>query len=459
MAAHEITLAQFAQKRQQPSAAGGHARSTPMKRLRLHLATGIGFPGAQRPRVAAALLITLATLALAACGRQQQGGGFSGFPPAAVTLAEVKTITVPLRFEYVGQTAGSKEAEVRARVQGILEKRTYQEGGRVAAGQVLFVIDPKPYAVMVAQNEATLAQAQAEHAQAKRNLERLRSLISENAISKREFDDAVSAEETSAAGVKLAQAKVAESRLNLGYTTVNAPVAGYASRSLKSEGSLVSPGQDSLLTTISQIDPIYVNFSISEAEKLRIDRMTAEGKLVAPDAKKGQEIGLRLSDGTTFPRKGRLAFIDSRINADSGSFDARATIANADGALRPGQFVRVLVEGNTRPNAIVVPQRAVMEGPQGKFVYVAGKSAEGKDVALPHPVVVGDWVEVEGANQWIVESGLKPGDQVVIDGQAKIFPMPNGTPIVLGPPPGADATKGGPPGAATGEVKKGEAKK
>jgi membrane fusion protein (multidrug efflux system) len=371
----------------------------------------------------------------------------------------VKTVTVPLRFEYVGQTAGSKEAEVRARVQGILEKRTYQEGGRVTAGQTLFIIDPKPYSVMVAQNEASLAQAQAEHAQAKRNLERLRNLIGENAISRREFDDAVSAEESTSAGVKLAQAKVAESRLNLGYTTVVAPVAGYASRAIKSEGSLVSPGQDSLLTTISQIDPLYVNFSISEAEKLRIDRLTAEGKIVAPDAKKGQEVALRLSDGTTFPRKGRLAFIDSRINPDSGSFDARAIVANADSALRPGQFVRVLVEGNTRPNAIVVPQRAVMEGPQGKFVYVAGKNEQGKDVALPRPVKVGDWAEVDGANQWIVESGLNPGDQIIVDGMAKIFPVPGGAPIMLGPPPGADAAKGGAPGGAQGEIKKGDAKK
>ncbi len=402
----------------------------------------------------------LGALALAACGGGgQQHGGFGGFPPAPVTLAEVKTVTVPLRFEYVGQTAGSKEAEVRARVQGILEKRAYQEGGRVAAGQTLFVIDPKPYAVMVAQNEASLAQVQAEHAQAKRNLERLKALIGENAISRREYDDAVSAEETSAAGVKLAQAKLAESRLNLGYTTVVAPVAGFASRAVKSEGSLVSPGQDSLLTTISQIDPIYVNFSISEAEKLRIDRLTAEGKMVAPDAKKGQEIALRLSDGSNFPRKGKLAFIDSRINPDTGSFDARATIANADAALRPGQFVRVLVEGNVRPNAIVVPQRAVQEGPTGKFVYVADKNKEGKDVAVPRPVVLGDWVTVNNENQWIVESGLKPGDQVVIDGMAKIFPIPGGSPILVGPPPGVDASKGGAPVPAQGDPSKGEVKK
>jgi membrane fusion protein, multidrug efflux system len=435
-----------------------------MRQLRLRPAAGLVFSFAKHSRVAAALLLTIG---LVACGRGQHQGGFSGFPPAPVTLAEVKTVTVPLRFEYVGQTAGSKEAEVRARVQGILEKRTYQEGGRVKAGQTLFIIDPKPYAVMVAQNEASLAQAQAEHAQAQRNLERLRALIKENAISKREFDDAVSAEETSSAGVKLAQAKIAESRLNLGYTTVVAPVAGYASRAVKSEGSLVSPGQDSLLTTISQIDPIYVNFSISEAEKLRIERLRAEGKLVQADSKNGQEISVKLSDGSIFPRKGKLAFIDSRINPETGSFDARATIANADAALRPGQFVRVIVEGNTRPNAVVVPQRAVMEGPQGKFVYVAGKNQEGKDVALPRPVVVGDWVEVEGANQWIIESGLKTGDPVVVDGMAKIFPVPGGAPIMLGPPPGApgapaapgtDAKKGQ-PDASKGEVKKGEPQK
>src|SRR5256885_5248203 len=168
-----------------------------MKRLRLRPATGFVFPFAKSSRIAAVLVLTLG---LAACGRGQHQGGFSGFPPAPVTLAEVKTVTVPLRFEYVGQTAGSKEAEVRARVQGILEKRTYLEGGRVTAGQRLFVIDPKPYAVMVAQNEATLAQAQAEYAQSKRNLERLRGLIAENAISRREYDDAVSAEEAAGAG-------------------------------------------------------------------------------------------------------------------------------------------------------------------------------------------------------------------------------------------------------------------
>ncbi|MDL1862401.1 efflux RND transporter periplasmic adaptor subunit [Betaproteobacteria bacterium PRO7] len=402
--------------------------------------------------VTAAAAAALLASTLAACSGGNQHGGFGGFPPAPVTLLQVKAATVPVRFEYVGQTAGSKEAEVRARVQGILERRTYQEGGAVKAGQTMFVIDPKPYAAQVQQAEAALAQAEAQLAQAKRLAERLKPLVGDKAVSQREYDDAASAEETAAAGVKLAQARLTEARLNLSYTTVTAPVSGFASRAQKSEGSLVSPGADSLLTTVSQIDPLHVNFSVSENEKLRFDKLVAEGRLVLPDPKKGAlEVTLRLADGSVFPRKGKLSFIDARINPATGSFDARAEIANPDGVLHPGQFVRVQLNGAARPNAIVVPQRAVMDGPQGKFVYVAAKSPEGKDIALPRPVTVGDWVEIEGANQWIVESGLKPGDQVVVEGMAKIFPIPTGAPIVVGPPPGADAANGGP---AKGEVKK-----
>lgn len=415
-----------------------------------HFARGT-HAGFAKPATAAVFASMLAFL-LAACSGGQHGG-FGGFPPAPVTLMEAKPATVPVRLEYVGQTAGSKEAEVRARVQGILERRTYQEGGAVKAGQTMFVIDPRPYAAQLQQAEAALAQAQAQLAQAKRLVERLKPLVGDKAVSQREYDDAVSAEETAAAGVKLAQARLTEARLNLSYTTVTAPVGGFASVAQKSEGSLVSPGADSLLTTVSQIDPLYVNFSVSENERLRFDKLVAEGKLVVPDPKKGRlPVTLRLADGTMFPRQGKLSFIDTRINPATGSYDARAEIANADGALRPGQFVRVFVNGITRPDAILVPQRAVMDGPQGKFVYVAGKSPEGKDIALPRPVTVGDWVEIEGANQWIVESGLKPGDQVVVEGMAKIFPIPTGSPIVAGAPPGADAAKGGP--AAKGEVKK-----
>jgi len=401
-----------------------------------------------RVRGAALSLAACTLVTLAGCGPQQQPGGFTGFPPAPVTLLDVKTATVPVQFEYVGQTAGSKEAQVRARVTGILEKRTYQEGGRVKAGQTMFIIDPKPYAAAMQAAEAELARAQAQLAQAQRDRKRLEPLVTgdiEGAVSQREYDDAVSAEELAAANVKLANANLTTAQLNFSYTTVTAPVSGFASREQKSEGSLVSPGQDSLLTTISQVDPIWVNFSISENERLRLDRLVREGKLILPQAPDGgYEVSVRLADGSVYPRKGKLAFIDERINPGTGSYDARAVFPNEDVVLRPGQFVRVILAGATRPNAIVLPQPAVMDGPQGKFVYVAGKSKEGKDVAMPRPVTVGDWIDFGGANQWIIDSGLAPGDRVVVDGMARLQPIPTGAPIVLGPPPGApDAAKSG----------------
>jgi membrane fusion protein (multidrug efflux system) len=397
-------------------------------------------------------LAALALLSLGGCDRQGQPGGFQGFPPAPVTLIEVAPATVPLELEYVGQTAGSKEAEVRARVTGILERRAYQEGARVKAGQTMFVIDPKPYAAAVQAAEAELARAKAQLAQARRDRERLEPLLHgdiEGAISRREYDDAVSAEEMAAANVQLAEANRTTARLNLSYTTVAAPVSGFASREQKSEGSLVSPGADSLLTTISQVDPIWVNFSISENERLGLDRAVREGKLVLPDRPDGgYEVSVRLADGSVYPRKGRLAFIDARVNPGTGSYDARAVFPNEEVGLRPGQFVRVMLAGARRPNAIVVPQAAVMDGPQGKFVYVAGKSEDGKDIALPRAVTVSDWVVLGGANQWMVESGLQRGDRVVVDGMAKLQPIPTGAPIVPGGPPAPPGAAGG--GAAPG---------
>ena len=438
------------------------------------------------------LVISIAATAivLTACGRAggEDKGGKGGFPPAPVTVQEVRTTTVPIRFEYVGQTAGSKEAEVRARVQGILEKRVYQEGSRVTAGQTLFILDSRPYAAQAQAAEADLSRAQAQYSQAKRNFDRVKPLVGSNALSQREFDEATSGEETGAAAIKQAQARLTEARLNLGYTRVVAPVSGWASRAQKSEGSLVSPGADSLLATVSQLDPLYVNFSVSEAERLRLNRLMNSGELKAPAANdaaaksatngrvsapdksalSGYSVSLRLSDGTIYDRKGRLTFVDPAINTGTGSFDARAELPNADAALRPGQFVRVIVDGATRPNAIIVPQRAVMDGPQGKFVFVTAKGGQdGKtDVALPRPVTVGEWVEVDAQQQWIVESGLKPGDVIVVDGTAKLFPIPGGAPIMLGPPPGMEG-KGGPPGAdkggktqpGKGDVKKAEAPK
>jgi membrane fusion protein, multidrug efflux system len=204
---------------------------------------------------------------------------------------------------------------------------------------------------------------------------------------------------------------------------------------------------------------------VSEQEQLRLNTLIQSGKLVAPStekgAKNGYAVSIKLSDGSIYPRAGKLGFVDTRINPGTGSFDAQAEIPNPDHGLLPGLFVRVVLQGAKRPDAILVPQRAVMDGPQGKFVYVPSKSQDGRDVALPRPVTVSDWVEFEGQQQWIVESGLKPGDVVIVEGNAKIFPVPGGSPIMLGPPPGSEG-KGAPPDAskgAKGQVQKSEAKK
>lgn len=403
--------------------------------------------------LAVTVVATLAVLAGCSRNGHAQGPGNGGMPPALVAVETVKPVTVPVRFEFVGETAGSKEAEVRARVQGILERRTYQEGTPVKQGQLLFRIDPRPYAAQMQAAEADLARAEAQYAQARRHLERVKPLAGSKALSQREYDEAVSAAESGAASVKQAQARVTEARLNLGYTTVNAPVSGLASRALKSEGSLVSPGQDSLLTTISQLDPLYVNFGVSESEQRAMAKAVAGAGAIGANGKnpRAAAVTLKLSDGSEYPVKGRLAFIDPGVNTQTGVFEARAEVPNPDGALRPGQFVRIVVEGTPRPDVIVVPQRAVMDGPQGKFVYVAAKSQDGKDVALPRPVIVGDWVEIADQPQWIVEKGLASGDTVIVDGTAKIFPIPGGAPIMLGPPPGMDG-KGGAPGAANGDA-------
>jgi membrane fusion protein, multidrug efflux system len=373
-------------------------------------------------------------LAVAACGKsQQQAGGFHGFPPAAVTVQKVEPQTFPVSFEYVGQTQGSKDVEVRARVTGIIEKRLYQEGSFVKAGQPLFIIDARPYQAQVNAANADLARAQAQKAQADRELARLKPLAERKAIGQKEADDAASNADFAAAAVKSAQAKLAELNLNLGYTKVLAPISGLSSRAQKSEGSLATQNE-TLLTTISQIDPIWIVFNVSENEQLRLNRAVTNGQLTLP-RDNAYDVTVKLSDGSTFPKQGKINFADTRVNPTTGTYEMRAEIPNADGALKPGQFVRVILRGASRVDVLAVPQVAVLDGPQGKFVYVAGKK-DGKDVAMPRPVVVGDWVAANGTNEWVIDSGLKPGDPVIVNGVAKLMP---GGPINIGAEPAAGA--------------------
>lgn len=371
------------------------------------------------------------TIGMTGCGRSQDGQQ-QGMPPAAVSIVTVQLADIPVAFEHTGQTIGSKEVEVRARVTGILGKRLFNEGTYVKAGQPLFLIDPASFEAQAAAAEAELTRARAQFAQSEREAARLKPLVEKRAVGQKEADDAQSNAELAAASVKAAQARLTESRLNLGYTRVNAPISGLSGRAAKSEGSLVN-ANESLLTAISQTDPIWIQFFIAENDQLRLSRAAAEGKLALPKDN-GYDVAVRLSDNVVLPRKGTINFADPRINPATGSYEMRASLANADGLLKPGQFVRVTLGGAVRRSAITVPQVAVLDGAQGKFVYVPGKDKDGKDVALPRPVTVGDWVDgAAGAsgNRWIVESGLAAGDAVIVEGLARVmFP---GQPIQVVP--------------------------
>lgn len=391
----------------------------------------------------AALGLAVAAV-LTGCGQSQSKAGFAGFPPAEVTTLVVAPHNFPIAFEYVGQTLGSKDVEVRARVTGIIEQRLYTEGAFVKAGQPLFIIDPKPYAAQVAQAEADLAKADAQKAQADRERARLAPLAERKAIGQKEADDAASNADFAAAAVQSARAKLDELKLNWGYTKVVAPISGLSSRAQKSEGSLAT-ANDTLLTTISQTDPIWVGFSVSENEQLRLSRGVAGGQLVLPKDN-AYDVTVMLSDGTAFPRRGRINFSDTRVNPSTGTYEMRAEIVNHDAALKPGQFVRVVLRGAQRKDATAVPQAAVLDGPQGKFVYVTAKDKDGKDIAQAQPVVLGNWIDGDGGNLFVIESGLKPGDNVIVNGMARLQP---GAPIKL-----ASAAPAGGQGGPTGEAPK-----
>jgi membrane fusion protein (multidrug efflux system) len=360
------------------------------------------------PRSLVALPLALALLA-AGC---KPAAGPHPYPPSVVSVIMVEAKDIPVTYEYVAQTAGYREAEVRARVNGILLKRNYTEGAVVKKGESLFTIDPEPFRAAYARTEADLAVAEARLAQAKREAARLRPVLESKAVSQKELDDAVSAEQVADAEVKSVRARLNEARLNLDYTRVEAPITGTASRSVASEGTLVS-GPTVLLTTVTQTDPMYVIFGIPDRERLAIRRDVEAGRLQIPDGGRFK-VTVRLADGSLYSRPGVLNFADVRVNPQTGTSEARAEIANPGGALRAGEFARVVLAGAVRPGAIVVPQRAVLESPKGKFAYIV--NAESK--AEPRPLEVGDWT----GDGWIINSGLQPGDRVIVDGVMKIGP-------------------------------------
>ncbi|MBT0960799.1 efflux RND transporter periplasmic adaptor subunit [Denitromonas iodatirespirans] len=380
---------------------------------------------ASAPVVAA---IAAATLTLTACGRDAPANPSSAHPPAAVSVITATPEAIEVSFEYPARLHGAREVEIRPRVSGILLKRKYEEGARVKAGQSLFQIDPVPSETAVARAEADLAAASARLEQARREAERLKPLVAAKATPQRDYDDAVSSQEVAAADVLAARARLKSARLDLKYTRVESPIDGVTSRALQPEGTLLT-GPESLLAVVTQTDPIQVRFGLPDSDRARIDGDIASGRLKLPDDGRFRVRVL----GPAHPNlktTGSLDFTDVRIDPATGSSEAQADLPNPERQLRPGEFVRVRLEGAVRPDAIAVPQRAVLEGPTGRFVYVI---AEGK--AAVRPVTPHDWV-----GDRVVVDGLSAGDQVITDGVLKIGP---GAPVAVTAPADTAAAKPG----------------
>lgn len=330
-------------------------------------------------------------------------------PPPEVSVVTVESQPISDVIEVPGRLQAVRTADVRARVDGILERRLYVEGTDVRANQPLFAIDPRPLRAQLSAAEANLARAEANAANARQDVRRYDGLVGKQAISQQEYDAAVARLRTAEADVAAARAQVEAARLNLSYATVTAPIAGRASRAAVTEGALVSGAQGTLLTRIEQLDPIFVNFSQSSAELMKIREALAKGGTGA-----SVTVRLVLEDGTAYDKVGKLDFLDLAIDEATGTAALRAEIPNPDRILLPGQFVRVRVELGAPMQGLLVPQRAVSVTAQGSQVMVL--AADGTVEA--RPVTLG---AIRG-NAWEVRDGLQPGERVITDGLQKVRP-------------------------------------
>ncbi|WP_341206134.1 efflux RND transporter periplasmic adaptor subunit [uncultured Psychrosphaera sp.] len=357
------------------------------------------------------------------CGEAPASGGHGGMPPASVSVMSATTQDVAFNIELPATLSGSKEIEVRARVGGILTSRNFDEGQPVSKGQSLFTIDIEPYKLAVARANAVLQSAKATLSKAKKDVARLAELKDNKSISQSDFDNAQASVEIATAELNKANIELEQAKLNLDYAQVQSPVNGVMGREFVSEGTFIT-GPEVLLSQITQLDPIRLRFGLSEREQLAMRTDQAAGTLTLPEDGHWKA-SIKLQDGSQYPHTGLVNFSDIRINQSTGTSELQAVVANPEFSLRPGQFVRVILSGAVRKNAYLVPQRAVLDNGTGKFVYLATPNDKGMTVALPAPVKVGEWVqqEVDGVvnNYWVIRSGLKQNDQVIVDGMARIF--------------------------------------
>ncbi|MFL9920960.1 efflux RND transporter periplasmic adaptor subunit [Paraburkholderia fungorum] len=354
--------------------------------------------------------------------------------PIEVTVMPVKPADTPVDFEFTAQTQSSREVEIRARVDGFLDKRLYTEGQMVHTGQTLFQMDAKPFEAALQTAKGQLAQQQARLTVTKANLARVIPLAAQNALSQKDLDDATGNEKQAVAAVIAAQGQVQTAQLNLSYTTIKSPLNGLSSFARQQDGSYVTASATGLLTYIYQLDPMWVNFSISENELLRYREEIGNGHLKFPP-NDDFEVTVILADGTEFPNHGHISFRNPAFSTETGTFLVRASFANADGSLRPGQFVKARVSGATRPNAILVPQRAVLQGAKSHFVWVVDNDSK----AHQRVVEVGEW----HGDDWFITDGLKPGERVVVDGAIRVVAD---TPLKIAAAPAAPAALNAPAG-------------
>lgn len=387
--------------------------------------------------------LSVALLVLAACGKSDAppaaGPPGGGMPAPAVGVVTVQPGDVSLLTELPGRLEASRIAEVRARAAGVVQKRVFREGSDVKAGQALFVIDAAPYTAALQSAQASLSRAQANLVQAKSLADRYQPLLAANAISQQEYATAVASYKQAEADVAVGRAAVQTSRINLNYANVTAPISGRIGRALVTEGALVGQGEATPLAVVQQINPMYVNFTQSAGDVLRLRKSMESGQFKKASGDNAASVRVVLEDGSTYEQTGRLLFSDLSVDPGTGQITLRAEVPNPRGQLLPGLYVRVQLEQAQATNAITLPQQAVTRSAQGDTVLVVG--ADGKVETRKIRV---------GASQdakWVVLEGLQAGEQVVVDGFQKLQMMPPGTPVKAVPwqPPGAAAAAAAPP--------------
>ena len=363
----------------------------------------------------AAILCTWAALGLSGCGAKSGEAGAApaaSAPAPAVGVITVAPQSVGLTSELPGRLEATRIAQVRARAAGILLKRTFREGSDVKAGQLLFQIDAAPYRAQLQSAQAAQARAEANREQAAAQAERFKPLLEANAISKQDYVNAVAAFKQADADVASARAAVTTAQINLGYASVTAPISGRIGRALVTEGALVGQGDATPLALVQQIDPMYVNFTQSTTEVLRLRKAIDAGKLQRSGAAEAGTVQVVLEDGTVYGAPGKLLFSDLTVDTTSGQITLRAEVPNPSGLLLPGTYVRVRLQQAQADNAVLLPQQAVTRSPQGDSVLVVASDGS----FAPRPVKIGG----SQSGRWVVLDGLKAGDQVMVDGFQKL---------------------------------------